>query len=191
MSFGQMYPFRERLFFILNDCAVNSFHAAQSKLLILVDYHLIWTSSCDQTRLRISWRCTLTLKLKRTSSVIHSSLVTTETCWAIQTENAKSLWNHIFSGPQTGKCCCFSRKSHRSWENVQNSFKLGSMENLLQSLRVIYWSYLNFIPSISGHIYQNYLGICGLITNDMQMYIPSLWNVTGEFNEVQPRQAAK
>lgn len=134
MSFGQTYPFRIRLFFILNDCAVSSFHATQSKLLILIDYCLFWTSSYDETQLR----CTLTLQLQRTSSVIHSSLVTTETCWAIQTENAKSLWNHIFSGPQTGKFCCFSRKSHRSWENVQNSFKLGSMENLLWSLRIIY-----------------------------------------------------
>lgn len=137
MSFGQTYLFRMRLFFILNDCAVSSFHATQSKLLILIDYWLFWTSSCDETQLHIYWRCTLTLQLQRTSSVIHSSLVTTETCWAIQTENAKSLWNHIFSGSQTGKFCCFSRKSHRSWENVQNSFKLGSMENLLQSLRVI------------------------------------------------------
>lgn len=173
MSFSQTYPFRERLFFILNDCAVSSFHATQSKLQILIDHCLFWTSGCDETQLRIYWRCSLTLKLQRTSSVIHSSLVTTETCWAIQTETTKSLWNHIFSGPQTGKCCCFSRKSHRSWENVQNSFKLGSMANLLRSLRVIYWSYLNFVPSISGHIYQNYLGICGLNMNDTQMCIPS------------------
>ncbi len=147
MSFSQTCTFKKRLFFILNDCAVSSFHATQSKLQILIDYCLFWTSGCDETQLCIYWRCSLTLNLQRTPSVIHSGLVTTETCWAIQTENAKSLGNHVFSGPQTGKCCCLSRKSHRSWENVLNSFKLGSMENLLRSLRVIYWSDLNFVPS--------------------------------------------